>query len=117
MKFRISRQCASAIAFLHNMEIIILPRDIKPVNILIKNVDDLDTVKIADFGLAQSSSKTFFSTVGGSFHYMAPELFSQNSHYRMSIDVFSLEALIGHLLKAPPRQDLEDESFRGPPLG
>ena len=110
-KVNISRQCASAIAFLHNMEPAILHRDIKPSNVLIKKEGGINTAKMADFGLAQSSdTKTVFNTVGGTVYYMAPELFDRLPKYRKSIDVFSLGVLLGHLVKALPGQNLEDES-------
>ena len=109
-KVRIGRQSTGAIAFLHDMDPSILHRDIKPSNLLIKREGGIDTGKIADFGLAQSSSKkTVFSTVGGSMQYMSPELFSSAPKYRKSIDVFSLGVLLGHLLKALHGEDLEDE--------
>ena len=110
-KVKIGRQCAGAIAFLHNMEPPMLHRDIKPGNVLIKMEEGTSRVKMADFGLAQSSDKkTVFSTVGGSMQYMSPELFSSSPKYRKSIDVFSLGVLLGHLVKAVMKQDLEDEA-------
>ena len=73
-----------------------------------KNVTGVHTVNMADFGLCQSTRlKTIFSTVGGSLHYMAPEMFSPDVKYRMSIDVFSLGALLGYMMKAAAKQDLE----------
>ena len=110
-KVRISRQCAGAIAFLHSMDPPILHRDIKAGNVLIKLEGGVANIKMADFGLAQSSSqKTVFSTVGGSMQYMAPELFSPQPKYRKMIDTFSLGILLGHLIKAVACQDLEDEN-------
>ena len=110
-KVRISRQCASAIAFLHNLEPNVVHRDIKPGNILLKDVDGMDTVKIADFGLAKNTSKTM-STVGGSWHYMAPELYQPNARFQKSVDVYALGVLKIHLIKVKPEQELECEEGR-----
>ena len=67
-----------------------------------KEVDGTDTVKITDFGLAESSDKrTVFFTVGGSLQYMA------SARYRKCINVFSLGMLCGHLIKVSLGQDLE----------
>ena len=111
-KVRLSHQCASAIAFLHHMEPSMLHRDLKPGNILIKNMHGIATVKIADFGLAHCGSKTVFSTVGGSLSYMAPELFGARPQYKKSIDAFSLGVLYGNFVRAPPMQDLDDDECR-----
>jgi len=40
----------SGVAYIHSLDII--HRDIKPDNILLKEKDDLSTVKIVDFGLS-----------------------------------------------------------------
>ena len=106
-KVRIARQCASAIAFLHNLEPTVVHRDIKPGNVLVKEVDGVDTVKIADFGLAQNSTRTTYTTVGGSWHYMAPELFEADAHYKMSVDTFALGVLYIHVIRVEPGQEIE----------
>ena len=109
-KVQICRQCAIAIAFLHNMEPSIIHRDIKPGNILFKRVDQMDTVKIGDFGLAQSTDKTFMSTFGGSFHYIAPEMWptdGERLQYTKAVDAYALGVVYFHVIKAKPGQELE----------
>ena len=107
---RISQGCASAIAFLHNLDPRILHCDIKPGNVLITNADGIDSVKIADFGLAYYNGSSGLLNARGSVQYMPPELFAPQCIPGKSFDVFSLGVLYGHLIKAPPGQDLEDEA-------
>ena len=109
-KVRIGRQCAGAIAFLHNMEPPILHRDVKPGNILMKREGDSLHAKMADFGLAQSDSKkSVFTTFGGSLYFMAPEFFGPGHKHKKSVDVFALGLVLRYLLMAAAGQDLEDE--------
>ena len=111
-KAKLALQCASALAFLHSLSPPILHRDIKPGNILIKDLQGNLTAKVADFGLSQDANQTAFSTVGGSPNYMAPELFGSKPKYGKEIDVFSLGVLYDIFFKAPPRQDLDEDDCK-----
>ena len=88
-------QTASAIEFMHGQRNVVVHRDVKPGNILIKRNGDQITVKVTDFGLSKISdtsdpAKTaMFTTAAGTPAFMAPELFTQNK-YDKSVDVFSL---------------------------
>ena len=66
----------NAVFHLHSNNII--HRDLKLENILIENKDDLNSVKIADFGLSAYSSTSYQKC--GTPLYMAPELY-QNKLY------------------------------------
>ena len=104
-KVRIFRQSASGVAFLHHAGVI--HRDLKPSNILIKKVDGTDTVKIADFGMADTSRRNTMTTVGGSMHYMAPELWVPDAKYKKAVDVYALGVLDIHLIRVNPKQELD----------
>ena len=67
----IMKQLTSAIAKAHANHII--HRDIKPQNVLVK---DDGTAKLTDFGIAIANDAvqlTYYNTVMGSAHYLAPE--------------------------------------------
>ncbi|SMN18424.1 similar to Saccharomyces cerevisiae YHR082C KSP1 Ser/thr protein kinase [Maudiozyma saulgeensis] len=66
-------QIMDAIEFVHNKGI--YHRDIKPENILITGIDW--TIKLTDWGLATTDSKSMDRSVG-SERYMSPELFESN---------------------------------------
>jgi WD40 repeat protein/tRNA A-37 threonylcarbamoyl transferase component Bud32/DNA-directed RNA polymerase subunit RPC12/RpoP len=79
----------------------LLHRDLKPENILIRSTDNL--VKITDFGLAraiQGSSQS--RDIAGTWHYMAPEQFTDPENLDQRTDVYSFgvlfyELVTGHL--------------------
>ena len=98
----------------------VIHRDIKPANILLKSEEGTVRVRLSDFGLSRTVSKTSIkqmSTVGGSLHYMAPELFAEEAKSDRSIDVFALGILILHLIRAKQMQWLESEDVLGDPIG
>jgi serine/threonine protein kinase/WD40 repeat protein len=69
---RIAMQTASGLAAAHAQGLV--HRDIKPANILLEN--DIERVKITDFGLARAADDASLSqsgVVAGTPHYMSPE--------------------------------------------
>ena len=93
------QEIAGALRYCHT-DLHIMHRDLKPANILI---DDIGTLKLADFGLARTLSATeFCATFCGSPQYMSPEQFAGNS-YSFSADVWSLGCILYELmtLKSP----------------
>ncbi len=91
----IMQQITSAIAHAHQHGII--HRDIKPQNILI---DEHDTVKITDFGIATALSATSITqtnSVLGSVHYLSPEQ-ARGGMANKKSDIYSLGIVMFEML-------------------
>lgn len=103
-KISVMRQIASALAFIHDHEI--LHRDIKPANILITR-DNL--VKITDFGIARitNSDITMPQEALGSPAYMSPEAFGGTDQYAQS-DIFSFGSICYELFTGQKPFDGDD---------
>lgn len=91
----IMEQVTSAIEHAHHYDII--HRDIKPQNILI---DENDSVKITDFGIATALSATTITqtnAVLGSVHYLSPEQ-ARGGMANKKSDIYSLGIVMFELL-------------------
>ncbi len=89
---RIGMQTASGLAAAHAQGVV--HRDIKPANILLE--DDVERVKITDFGLAQvvdDPSLTQSGTVAGTPGFMSPEQ-AQDAPIDHRSDLFSLGSVL-----------------------
>ena len=105
-------QCADAMRYMHTPQMhdpprVILHRDLKPNNILVKTFNNTVVVKIADFGFSrvvetQDIAKTFlFNTELGTAGYMAPEIFDakkNNKPYGPPVDIFSMGLVYAAML-------------------
>lgn len=101
--WKLLRDCASALAYLHAMNPPILHQDIKPANILLGENDDY---MLTDFGVStqlkkslsrvSNQEKVLFSA--GTISYMAPERFSKHNLPIMANDIYSLGATIYEML-------------------
>ena len=92
----IIKQVLSAVAYLHNNQI--CHRDIKPDNIMLSKEEDLNSIKIVDFGLStQNFDSLSNSDYCGTFIYMAPEQIERKSYY-LSVDIWSIGILMYMLL-------------------
>ena len=92
----ILKKVLSAIDYLHNNHI--CHRDIKPENIMLSRENDLNSIKIIDFGLStQNFDSLFNSDYCGTFIYMAPEEIERKSYY-LSVDIWSIGILMYMLL-------------------
>ena len=82
--------------YIHSKNII--HRDLKPVNIMIKDPNDLNTVKLIDFGLGISKRKaTNDQSICGTYTYMAPEVL-KNQDYREKVDMWAIGIIMHHVL-------------------
>ena len=110
-------QAASAVEFMHGQRNVVVHRDIKPGNILIKRSHGHAVVKVTDFGLskiadAPDPAKTaMFTTAAGTPGFMAPELF-EHRKYDKSVDVFSLGLVFLAMLTFKP-----GDMFLAPEVG
>lgn len=93
--WKLLRDCASALNYLHAMNPPILHQDIKPANILLSDTGDY---MLTDFGVS-TQAKQSLSRVSnqekellsaGTISYMAPERFSRNNLPIMANDIYSL---------------------------
>lgn len=81
-------QVLQALGYLHRRGI--LHRDLKPGNVLI-TADGV--VKVLDFGLALDTMRDPVGEIGGTVHYMAPELFMEEPA-SMGSDLWALGVMI-----------------------
>jgi serine/threonine protein kinase len=85
----IMKQLFSAIEYIHSKDYI--HRDIKPENILFTDKNDLNTLRIVDFGLSTIFPGMISQTVSdkvGTLLYMAPEQ-TDFTNYSKKVDIYS----------------------------
>lgn len=101
--WKLIRDTASALTYLHAMNPPIIHQDIKPANILIGNDG---YYKLSDFGVSIQARSTLSNTnnsdsiyiSAGTTSYMAPERFSRDNLPIMANDVYSLGATVYQML-------------------
>ncbi|CAD8165825.1 unnamed protein product [Paramecium octaurelia] len=105
----IMKQLLEGLLFIHHHNI--MHRDLKPENILFMN-KDLESLVIADFGLAQSvDSHPYTYPKCGTPGFVAPEILEQDSdlaRYTVSCDIFSAGVILYVLLIGEPLFEKKD---------
>jgi len=90
------KQILEAVKYLHEHEI--AHRDLKPENLLCSEVDGIDIIKIADFGLSKMfSGNEKLKTGCGTPGYVAPEILLQDT-YDNKVDLWSIGVITYILL-------------------
>ncbi|KAK5993640.1 Serine/threonine-protein kinase ppk28-like protein [Cladobotryum mycophilum] len=111
--WRLFRQILEGMAHIHSLSIV--HRDLKPENIFISSsTDDIDNVKIGDFGLATSGQFSVERAGGGGMegddmtrsigtvYYAAPEVRSAaNGVYSSKVDMYSLGIIFFEMCYLP----------------
>ncbi|KAF2791276.1 kinase-like protein, partial [Melanomma pulvis-pyrius CBS 109.77] len=99
-------QVARALGFMHRNKFV--HRDLKPLNILVREPRPYWQVKLADFGICKNTDGTVLGTrQAGTEGYMAPELFDHHDEeaggYTCAVDIWSLGA-VAHCVRtgSPP---------------
>lgn len=91
---RVFRELLLAVQYLHKQTII--HNDIKPDNILISRADN--SLKLIDFGLADSDVEMAIKHVGCTPRYASPELRSRSGVINARSDIYSLGVVMCELL-------------------
>ena len=88
---RYGKQIVQALSELHAQNILFL--DLKPSNILL---DDFDNIAVCDFGISRKSGSDSPSGLCGTFNYMSPEAFDEESYGTLTTksDVWSFACCI-----------------------
>lgn len=99
--WRLLRDVASGLAWLHNMNPPVIHQDIKPDNIMTGEKGDF---MITDFGVSTHVKSTLRKSMSAAFSsagtiaYMAPERFSKDNTPIMANDIYSLGATVYEML-------------------
>ena len=110
---RYTKHTLQGLTYLHSNNII--HRDIKCANMLLA---DGDIVKLCDFGTSKQLDHIYTATCYnlttnvGTMFYMAPEMFSENGKYSITVDTWSTGcSLVEMLTKNPPWKGFESQRF------
>jgi serine/threonine protein kinase len=99
----IFRQLIEAVKYMHDKGIV--HRDLKLENMLLQKPNDINTIKIADFGLAKKYGQAALSTICGTPQYVAPEVIKGGSTpytYGKDCDLWSCGVILFILLGGYP---------------
>ena len=91
---RLFEELLSAVGYLHKRGII--HNDLKPENILISRADN--SLKLIDFGLADSDAHYALKTLGCTPRYASPELRRQSKNIDARSDIYSIGIIMRELL-------------------
>eukprot|EP00239_Pterosperma_sp_CCMP1384_P003851 CAMPEP_0197843236 /NCGR_PEP_ID=MMETSP1438-20131217/62_1 /TAXON_ID=1461541 /ORGANISM="Pterosperma sp., Strain CCMP1384" /LENGTH=436 /DNA_ID=CAMNT_0043453241 /DNA_START=630 /DNA_END=1940 /DNA_ORIENTATION=- len=105
-------QLMSCLNYMHGKNI--AHRDLKLENLLMKNPNDLESLKLADYGLSRSFDRDSMSTICGSPIYVAPEVIKlledpNSAKYGQECDMWSAGVILYILLCGFQPFDSENE--------
>ena len=96
MASTIMKHLLNAIQYIHSKNI--CHRDIKPENIMFRDINDLSSLKLIDFGLSAQHYEYFMKPeFCGTFIYMSPEQI-ENKTYTQCVDIWSAGIILYLLL-------------------
>jgi eukaryotic-like serine/threonine-protein kinase len=106
---RVFHHLAKGVAAAHHVDVV--HRDLKPSNVMVAGGYDMREVKITDFGIAKlareelqeaaeggENTMTMSQTAVGAIPYMAPEAIETPREVTTSADIWSLGAMMFHML-------------------
>eukprot|EP00890_Picochlorum_soloecismus_P002934 jgi/Picsp_1/3641/NSC_06478-R1_calcium calmodulin-dependent protein len=99
----IFRQLIEGVKYMHDKQIV--HRDLKLENMLLSKSNDINSIKIADFGLAKKYGQAALSTICGTPQYVAPEVIkggNQPYTYGKECDLWSCGVILFILLGGYP---------------
>lgn len=105
-KLKMCLDVASAMQYLHQFEPQIIHRDLKSLNLLLKDyvrrLSDVPVIKVSDFGLSRIKDTTSddwgkMTTAAGTCHWMAPEVIYGQT-YNEKVDVYSFAMILFEIM-------------------
>ena len=120
-RYRMAFDVAKGLNALHTQQPQILHRDLKSLNLLcvetVKSSMDYVQVKVTDFGLsrtkqemgtiANKAGQNKMTGMAGTFHWMAPEVLTEDTNYTYKADVYSYGVVLWEIMaREPPFKSL-----------
>jgi len=110
-------QLLKALAFLHDRDVPLVHRDVKPSNIFVSS--DWAVAKLGDFGLCRpvqhDGDRRAMTGLTGSFTHMAPEVFLGVDNYTERADVFSAAVCSVCMVTGEPAYSADADKYEKHP--